>query len=332
MRGLRLAVALTGVGAVFTCGSVRALVAPEPATEETTVAERSAPALALLQAAARAAQAQNWTGTERVLSMVSGAPVVTVTTARHGPGQHSAIDALDARLFSLLATHYELRITGRGVCEGRKAQVVEARRTSGHARVAGRFWVDVRSGLLLRREVLDASGALLRRSDLIEIRAGTQDTTVTNTVVPSAPQGERLDAATLSLFESEGWPVPRVLPGNLDLYDARWLKDGVLQLAYSDGLSTLSLFVQRGELPPTTSGVVRRVGEGMVWEAAGEPERVVWAADGLTWTLVADVAPTLVDEVLLSLPHTGHRVSEDGLVPRVWRGMARVGAWLNPFQ
>jgi sigma-E factor negative regulatory protein RseB len=330
VRGLRIAAALTGLGALFTCSSVRAYVLPDPASDE-PVAERSAPALALLHASASAAQEQTWTGTERVLSLVSGSPVVTVTSVQHGPGQPTATDALDARLFSLLATHYELRITGRKACGDRTAQVVEARRPGRDGHVAGRFWVDADSGLMLRREVLDDAGALLRRTDLLGIRVGSRGGTVTTALTPAAPAGERLDAAALSAFEADGWPVVRVLPGDLDLYDARWLSDGVLQLAYSDGLSTLSLFLQRGELPPTTTGVVRRVGGGTVWESSGEPERAIWAADGLTWTLVADVAPSLVDEVILALPHASHHVSEDGLAPRVWRGMARVGAWLNPF-
>jgi hypothetical protein len=331
VRGLRIAVVLTGLGALVTCGSARALVPVEPTSEEAPVAERSAPALAVLEAAASAAQARSWTGTQRVLSLVSGAPVVTVTTVHHGPGRHTATDALDARLFTLLVTHYDLRVAGPGLCEGRPAELVEARRPGHDGSVAGRFWVDVATGLLLRREVLDEDGALMRRSDLIDIRIDAPDATLPTVLAAAAPQGDRLDAVALATLEAHGWPVVRALPARLQLYDARWLSDGVMQLAYSDGLSTLSLFVQRGEMPPTTSGVVRRVGGGTVWESIGEPERVVWAAEGMTWTLVADLAPALVDDVLLALPHTAPQVSQDGMAPRVWRGMSRVGAWLNPF-
>jgi negative regulator of sigma E activity len=307
------------------------MVPADPTSEEAPVAERSAPALAVLEAAASAAQVRAWSGTERVVSLVSGAPVETVTTVQHGPGQHSASDALDARLFSLLVTHYDLRVVGPGHCEGRPAELVEARRPGRDGGVAGRFWVDTATGLLLRRDVLDEKGALMRRSDLIDIRVGDSVATRTTALDATAPRGEHLDTVALNTLEADGWPVVRALPARLQMYDARWLPDGVLQLAYSDGLSTLSLFVQRGELPPTTSGVVRHVAGGTVWQSTGEPERVVWAADGFTWTLVADVAPALVDEVLLALPHTTTQVSQDGMAPRVWRGMSRVGAWLNPF-
>jgi hypothetical protein len=331
VRGLRIAVVLTGLGALVTCGSARALVPIEPTSEEAPVAERSAPALAVLEAAASASQARSWTGTQRVLSLVSGAPVVTVTTVHHGPGRLTSTDALDARLFSLLVSHYDLRVAGQGRCDGRRAELVEARRPGGDGSVAGRFWVDDATGLLLRREVLDEDGALLRRSDLNDIRLDAPDGTLPTVLTAAAPQGDRLDAVALATLEAHGWPAVPTLPARLEMYDARWLSDGVLQLAYSDGLSTLSLFVQRGEMPPTTPGVVRRVGGGTVWESIGEPERVVWAAGGMTWTLVADLAPALVDEVLLALPHTTSQVSQDGIAPRVWRGMSRVGAWLNPF-
>ena len=331
MRRLRLAAILTGLGALMTCSPVRAVMPPEPVHEESVADDRSAAALALLTAAAAAAQAQVWTGTEQVVSMVSGSAVRSVVTVEHGPGRHSASDTLDARLFSLLASHYDLRLGGVGLCDGHKARLVEARRTADGS-VAGRFWVDTTSGLLVRREVLDPRGDLLRRSDLVAVQPGTSGSSALATALGStSPGSERLDEAALLRFEAEGWPVARALPGNLELYDARWLTDGVLQLAYSDGLSTLSLFLQRGGMPPNQAGVVRRVGGGTVWQSPGEPERVVWAADGLTWTLVADVAPALVDEVLGVLPHTQGHVAQDGVAPRVWRGMSRVGAWLNPF-
>ena len=331
MRGLRIAVALTGLGALVCAGQARALLPPEPRTEDTPVVSRSAGALALLERAAQLAHARSWRATERVLSMASGSPVVTVAAVQHGVDGHGAVDALDPRLFSLLASHYDLRLGGQGVCDGHRAQVVEVRRPSNDAALAGRFWVDVRSGLVLRREVLADDGSLLRRTDLLDVHLATPAATLSTGLTATAPLGERLDEVELAEVEATGLPVLRTLPGRLDLYDARRLPGDVLQLAYSDGMSTLSLFVQQGAMPSRATGVVRSVGGGQVWQAPGEPERVVWAADGRTWTLVSDAAPSLVDQVLLVLPHTSRSVREDGVAPRVWRGMSRVGSWLNPF-
>jgi sigma-E factor negative regulatory protein RseB len=316
----------------MTCAPARALVSPEPAAEELPVAQRSAGGLQLLEDAAEAAQARTWTGTERVLSMLSGVPLVSSVTTTHGPGSHSATDALDARLFSLLAQHYELRVVGTRLCQGRVSRLVEAWRPGAGA-VAARFWLDRATGLLLRRDVLDRTGALLRRNELLSVRTNTP---VLTTATPpattaAAPRGERLDEVALSDLELQGWPVIRTLPDHLDLYEARWLSDGVLHLSYSDGLSTLSLFVQNGERRPSAQAATRKVAGGDVWEAPGEPERAMWAADGRTWTLVSDAEPAVVEDVLAALPHTLRDPSGDGVPARVWRGMSRVGSWLNPF-
>lgn len=328
MRRLRIAAVLTGLGALVCAGQARAQFPPEPRSEEAPVVARSADALALLERAAMLAHARSWRATERVLSMASGAPVVSVAAVQHGVDGHGAVDALDPRLFSLLVSHYELGLGAQEVCDGHRAQVVEVRRPEPDGALAGRFWVDVGSGLVLRREVLDDAGALLRRTDLLDVHVAVPAATLSTGLTAAAPLGERLDEEAL---ESTGWPVPRTLAGRLDLYDARRLPGDVLQLAYSDGLSTLSLFVQQGVMPRTTTGVVRSVGGARVWEARGEPERLVWSADGRTWTLVSDAAPSVLEQVLLALPHTDRRVAQDGVAPRVWRGMSRVGSWLNPF-
>ena len=78
---------------------------------------------------------------------------------------------LDERLLGLLAQHYDLAVAGEGRCVGRAAHVVEARRpgVAGAGAVAGRFWLDAASGLVLRREVYDARGERLRSSAFVEL-------------------------------------------------------------------------------------------------------------------------------------------------------------------
>lgn len=323
---LRVAVALAGLGALLACPVARALVPPDR-PDEAPVSASSDGALALLRGAAEAARRSAWSGTERVLSMATGAPVVSVATVEHGPGRHSPTEVLDDRLFSLLASHYDLRVTGTDRVGARLAHAIEAARRD-TAAVAARFWVDLASGLLVRRDVLDREGRLLRRTELLSVRPASAATAEDP---GSTGRGEHLDAAGLSRLEAEGWPVLRALPGGLDLYDARWLPDGVLQLAFTDGLTTLSLFVQRGERLPAGRGVRRTVAGVTAWETAGEPDRVVWTSGGCTWTLVTDAEPGVVDEVLAGLPVPRTSAVQDGMAPRVWRGMSRVGAWMNPF-
>jgi sigma-E factor negative regulatory protein RseB len=345
---LRVVAALTGLGALATCGPVAAFVAPESPTGSAPAAQASASALGLLEAAARATRTRAWSGTQRVMSLVTGTPQVTEVRVRHLPGRGSSLDpvargtalvtadVLDASLLSVLAGNYDLAVVASTVCEERPARVVEARRpgVTGPEGVAGRFWLDVATGLVLQRDVLGADGGLLRRSALRDLHVGPpiEDVAVVQTAGQVLqPRGARLTAAALTALGRRGWSLPRTLPGGMVLFDARLLDDDVLQLSYSDGLSTLSLFGQRGELPPTTTGILRRVGDAWVWESPGTPGRVVWSEHGHTWTLLSDTSPQVLDAVVAALPHGGSTVTQDGLGPRAWRGVARVGAWLNPF-
>lgn len=321
------ALACAAVAVCAVTGPARALVPSEP-TPLPASQDGSSRAMALLRGAVASARTRSWSATERVLSLSGGRRVETVARVEHGPGRPTSTDVLDDRLFSLLESHYSLAVAGADRVDGASTQVVEARRADGT--LSARFWVDEATRLLLRREVLDRTGRLLRRTELLDVGPLRPGTTTAGLTAPALPRGERLDAASLARLEAEGWPVVRALPPHLELYEARWLPDGLLQLAFSDGLSTLSLFVQEGEQVP--DGVQRTVAGARVWQADGEPERLVWVADGRTWTLVSDAEPEVVDEVVAELPRaTRSRPLEEGVAPRLWRGMDRVGAWLNPF-
>lgn len=343
MIRLRLAALLAGLGALVTCAPALSRVVPEPSVEEVPAA-RPASGLPLLVAAARAARTQAWHGTQRVSSSLAGTASMEV---RHVPGHGSevragggvpvvAADVLDESLLALLAENYEVLVSGHAECAGRSAAVVDVVRPGvvGPGAVAARFWVDRASGLLLRRDVHDAEGALLRSVELTRLAVAKAPSTAT--VAERAgevlrPRGQQLDDDALGLLGAQGWPVPQQLPRGFALYDARLLDGDVLQLAYSDGLSTTSVFVQRGSLPATTTGLLRSVDGAAVWQPAGEPGRLVWSAAGLAFTLVSDASADARDAAVAALPHGTTGAVQDGLVPRVWRGLDRVGSWLNPF-
>jgi len=340
---LRLVALLAGLGALLACVPALSRPVPDAPPEESTAVRDARPGLPLLVAAARAARAQAWRGTQRVVA--SGAPE-THLEVRHVPGHGSevrgpdgapvvAADVLDESLLSLLENNYEVRVAGTGRCAGRLAVLVEAVRPGvvGPGAVAARFWVDRASALLLRRDVHDAEGSLLRSAEMtsLEVRSGVRPVEQETAGSVLRPRGERLTAEALALLAEQGWPVPRSLPRGFELYDARLLDGQVLQLAYSDGLSTTSVFAQRGALPVVSNGLVREVDGASVWQPAGEPGRLVWSADGLAFTLVSDASADARDAAVAALPHAHDRVAEEGVLPRVWRGLDRVGSWLNPF-
>lgn len=345
----RLLLAVAGVGALLAGAPVGA--APrEPVGEERPVSASSTRALGLLQSAARAARTRSWSGTQHIVSVRDGSPSLTVLRVTHLPGTGSAVHVLaptgsdegvvvpdvpDARLLRLLATHYDLAVAGTMACQGHQAYVVEARRpgVTGEGAVAGRYWVDRASRLVLRRDVLDQRGAVVRSSTFVELDL-TAVTTSAVLSTPIRPTGQVLSAEALQVLRDEGWRVQSALPGGMELFEARLHEsDGaeVLQLSYSDGLSTQSLFAQRGEPAREPVGTARPVGEGTVWVTQGTPERLVWAGAGRTWTLVTDAPSTTVAQTVLALPHVPDAQVDDGVLDRVWRGMARVGRWVNPF-
>jgi sigma-E factor negative regulatory protein RseB len=348
---LRLLLLVAGFGALMTSAPVFAVVAPGPEADSTPSAARSARAMALLQSAARATRTRTWSGTQHVVSTRAGEPRFTVLQIHHTPGggstvrvlssqgQAVAADVLDDRLLTLLAGHYDLRVVDDAPCVGRPAHLVEARRpgVTGPTSVAGRFWVDAVTGLVLRRDVLDEDGAIVRSSSFVNLAVDRSTNVVSTDYAVGEvlrPTGQRLDDSELVALEASGWPVVRILPSGLELFEAR-MHDGeggdVLQLSYSDGLSTLSLFVQKGELPADTTGTIRSIGGGAVRVSPGTTERVVWSGNGRTWTLVSDAPESTVEGAVLVLPHAPAPVAGDGVLERAWRGMSRVGAWLNPF-
>lgn len=339
MIGLRPFVLLAGAAVLMVSTPSSAVTWPSPHVDESA----GNPAMQLLQSAAWGAMARPWTAVQRVVTVEGGLPRLSAMQVRHLPGRGSDVslmstearghtaDVQDAALLSMLAGHYEVMLTGSQWCEGRLSTVLEARRpdVTGPGAIAGRFWLDHRTGMLLRRDVHDERGAVVRSTSFEQLKVGAPH------ALPDRSQSPSPDVGWLNAMRAQGWPVRQSLPAGMELFDARFQEqgdDGVLQLSYSDGLSTVSLFVQSGELPHEPAGTARPVdGGGTVWVTGGSPDRMVWSGGGRTWTMLSDAPDSSVDAVLMSLPHVPAEVG-DSAPRRVWRGMAVAGGWLNPFR
>ena len=120
----------------------------------------------------------------------------------------------------------------------------------------------------------------------------------------------------------------------MTLFDARRVSTDspgdVLHLSYSDGLSTVSVFVQRGWLDSADVPGARRatVGGQPVLVLAGHPRQLVWDAGGFVLTVVADADRDQVAAVVAELPHSSAAPTGWG---RVERGLSRMVSWVNPF-
>ena len=318
----RLLLALTVLGLLLPPGPARASTGPS--------AEASA--RALLDRAARAGQALGYRGTQSVAAERPGARGAHLLDVVHRPGSRAVVRGpaaapavtLDEQSVALLARTYRLRIAGTGRCTGRPTSVVEARRPGGS--LAGRFEVDERSGLLLRREVYDDRGRRVSSRafvDLVLHPGGPSRAAA----APASTADVRRAAEAL---RAQGRPVPAELPHGFRLVAARpstaapVTSGQVVHLAYSDGLSTTSLFVQPGRLGTTPPDGFRAASAGRrpVWVRSEAVERAVWSGDGHVWTLVSDAPPATVRATLAALPRDP--APSDGVQHRLRRGLARL--------
>jgi negative regulator of sigma E activity len=319
-------------------------------------------AMRLLRDAAAAARTTSYEGTQFRAAWAAGSVSRSQLRVAHATGDGTVVhtgysaahhddfqpDAgltgLTQKMLDLLMHNYSVvRAADARIC-GRPARVVEARRTDGS--VAGRFWLDRDTGLMLYRELVDAYGAPVtvtgfsalsltgrisprtprsgRGVPLARLRRSTDDQPAI-----ASPWGHELIDAELGTLRGGGWTVPPSLPGRLTLFAARRSDpDAVVQLAYSDGLSTVSVFIQRGDLDERRfAGWRKRTLHGSpLFERNSLQRWAVWASRGYVYTVLADAPASTTESVVTALPHGG-----SGFWARPARGLSRLGSWLNPF-
>ncbi len=358
---VRALILAAGLGTVSSVGllSEPGLAAGPPLVTRAAPAAGDPGALALLRRASRAAYGTSYRGVQYVSSWGDGAATSVVVEVAHRAGAGSLVrvestaagggvsvyesdsragaaevDAPGGAL-ALLERNFVVRMGWPDQVAGHRADVVEVRRPAGS--LAARLWLDHRTGLVLRREVHDTHGRLVRASAFVQLDVGEpgavpQPVADRGQALPP-PWGARLTAAQLAGMRTAGWAVPQSLPPDLSRYDARARTAGgrqVLHLSYSDGLSTVSMFEQRGRLADADLHDWRktRLAGATVYVRDTLPQRLSWASRGMVYTLIADAPPETVEAVVRSLPHGRRSV---GFVTRVHRGLVRIGSWFNPF-
>jgi sigma-E factor negative regulatory protein RseB len=253
-------------------------------------------------------------------------PVAPLGTA--GPNLDEAgVLGMSTRLVSLLAANYVVTVAGRGQVAGRPARVVTVRRPGGG--VAAWFWLDSATSLPLRKEMFDARAHLISSVTFAEVSIG-----------PGAVDGEPVATASawhttlapgqLARLRASGWPLPGPLPGDLTLIAAKESTTPagpVVDLDYSDGLSVVSIFVQRGYLPTPLHGwsQVALAGHKVY---ASDPDELcfAWAARGFVYTLIAAAPRQTVGQVVVALPHD----DGPGWLAQLKHGLQRMMSWVRP--
>jgi sigma-E factor negative regulatory protein RseB len=222
----------------------------------------------------------------------------------------------------LLSANYQLAAAGWGQVAGRMARVITARR---NGRLAARIWLDKATKLPLQRETFDGQGHIVSLASFMALTVGAAAAGTSAGPVP-----RQWVTVRPGRLRAEGWPLPGPLPGDLALLGARegnTATGPVVDLDYSDGLSLVSVFLQRGHLQSRSAGWWRMtLGGSPVYADDSEGQTFVWPAQGFVYTLVAAAPPQTVAQVVAALPHDG----SPGLLSRLGHGLHRLLSSLIP--
>lgn len=156
-----------------------------------------------------------------------------------------------------IAEHYDVRAQGVQRVAGREANVLLIS-PKDDRRYTYRLWADQASGLLLRAEVLDARGVVLESAAFSELAIGGKAHPQNLLAAMNKLEGYRVvhQRLTPASFEAEGWALRERVPGFAQVGcvkrplsapqdEATDAAPRVLQAVYSDGLASVSMFIER---------------------------------------------------------------------------------------
>lgn len=233
-------------------------------------------------------------------------------------------------LLALMRRNYVITYDGRSSVDGRPALLVAVRHPGGG--LAARYWIDSATKLPLRRELFVDGSRILSEDAFLSLNVGDSQLHGMPTA-GARPWTGQLTLGGLASLAAKGWPLPGDTVGGLALFEARQTatKSGqIIEMSYSDGLSVISVFVQRGMLPRSLPGwrhFSARDGS-QVYAIDPDDRNLVWSAGGFVYTMISDAPPAVVDQAILRLPHN----SPVGFWARMGRGFKRLATWADPFR
>lgn len=310
----------------------------------------SSAGLRLMRAAADACQSVAFHGTQVTARWGAAGHTTAVVRVWHQPGgavlaqfadpdarpgavtDQAEIMTLTTPLLTLMRQNYVITYIGPGSVGGRRARVIEVRRRSGG--LAARYWLDDATGLPLRRQLFGTRARIFSDDAFTALSLGAGQPAPA--AAPAARQWTGpLSAAQRAALRASGWPLPRTVAGGMALFQATRAatRSGpVLELSYSDGLSVVSVFLQRGQLPARMPGwrMISASGGTEIYALDPDDQSLAWSAAGYVVTIISDAPAAAVNRAVASLPHASPaHVRPPDFWDRIGRGMRRIAAALG---
>lgn len=184
---------------------------------------------------------------------------------------------------SSIPEFYAARHLGRERVAGYEADVVQLEPRD-RLRFGYRFWSERDSGLLVKLQTLDGEGRVLEQAAFSELKLDAPVRMAALRRMMAVPPGWRLQKAEVvrTTAAAEGWGLKAPVPGFRAMSSYKRPAEGVLQWIFSDGLASVSLFVEAYE--PS-----RHAREGLF--ASGATHTLAQRIDGWWLTAVGEVPP-----------------------------------------
>lgn len=257
-----------------------------------------------------------------------------------------AVDpAAGGRDLDRLADKYRVELAGTDALHDRACTRLDIRRRVDD-RLRERLWVDEATGLVLRREHYDGDERLLRMAAYLSLDLTPQLGRGPRSTAPAHADRDRsgglerrdqgvvpVGPRALQALREAGWLVPPELPGGYEptgVWAVSSQDSQPLQIAYGDGLYSVSLFQQHGRLDGESLPPGAARADGFDWPVyhwpGALPQRLVWEASGTTFSLVGDLPADELRAMAAALPHPRRQA----LLERLGRGFGRLWSWVAP--
>ena len=305
----------------------------------------TAEAQAAMQRAAHAAHSVSYSGSQSFLAYRNSRVIVAQIQVDSRAGQGSQVmvksqtgqqllkgftpalissRVVDEDLLGLLERNYQLSATHGASVAGRSATLVTATRDGSYP-AAARWWLDDATGIVLWQETYDENGSVDLSYGFTSVSVSRRDSILAHLpprlAVPRT--NTSLTISSAAELGASGWSSPRKLAGLslVKLRSDRADNPDALHLIYSDGLTTVSVFEQRGQLTIAP--------QGSQWDAAmaahvrrGASDVATWQSGDLVFTVVTDGTEGALAEVVGSLPHDERAMPTT--LGRIKTGWARI--------